>query len=238
MASMEDNGHDASGEEWPTVDEWYVKVCPWKSECSTSSWDRCGVCSQESYEACIDLLDKHLKNSSKHWHHPEEERMEACANAQIDIREAYKKDPNAVKAAPQPKKQKTDGGSVSATRAREMAETAARQAAEAVLAASGGAAGPSTGIVPMDSGTGTLALFSAPETDKVVMTRQTLKCVQEALQRNKRACKAALQFFEAGVTAFKDELKTVDDAMDVLDEAARNATPFRMGDRKPRPSHR
>ena len=204
-------------------EEWFCKQCPMIAECSWQSWDRCGDCaSRNSYEECWESVERHLKNSAKHWERSDEERAIAMTTVEIDVREVRKRPPpDAVPPAGggNNKRAKHNSNDV-----KEIAKQAAKEAAQEVMSQTGasGSGGPD------NSPPNTLALFNPRGIPgDVVVSRQQFQTVVEALNRNKRACKSALAFFEAGVTAFREELRTVDDCIDVVAQTAQSSTPFK-----------
>ena len=214
--------------------EWFsrykCKKCPLAHECSDGSWERAYV-QGGTFEAAQAKLRAHLKNSSKHYKEgmTEDEVEDLVLSVDFEYDEVFQPFPilePAQPAEPPTKKHKgkgkgKDGGKDKRPLTADDAKRIAEDAAMAVLHGAGMSAssGPQTGSMSLTGGGGALQVFNRGADDKVTMSRQTFEMVKDTVDRNKRACKQALTFFEAGVSAFKDELRVCDDCLDAMKQA-------------------
>jgi hypothetical protein len=214
--------------------EWFArykcKKCPLQHECSDGSWDRAHV-QGGTFEAGQAKLRAHLKNSSKHYKEgmTEEDVEDLVLSAEFDYDEVFQPFPALEPTQPdEPPTKKAKGkgkGKDDGKDKRHLtagdAKRIAEDAAMAVLHGAGlsTASGSQQGSMSASGAGGALQVFNRGADDKVTMSRQTFEMVKDTVDRNKRACKQALTFFEAGVSAFKDELRVCDDCLDAMKQA-------------------
>ena len=209
--------------------QYYCTECPQKELCSHNSWTHANVKSVVSWEDCYDKLRAHLKNSSKHWHNSPEVTDELVANANIEVVEAPIKTEEEELQPPPPKRGKGNAkgskGAPSTDQIQQIVASTVTETLNAVRQSRGSASASSDG----DPSTGAIQLFHKNQGHdiKMVVSRNQYMTAMESMKRTKRAAKSALGFFQAGVSAFTEELKTIDECLDTMEEVESSMSVWR-----------